>query len=118
MRLRLETDTDVLDGTTEDGVCYAGEGAGGIILAVGERLGIGLDLVDGFVLLRGILGFEGAARVVEPAELNRDAGTDADQGGECTLVEGGGALILKDLPGTVEGTFVVFCGLQANFDDI
>jgi len=78
----------------------------------------GFDVGDGFALLRGILCFKGTAGVVEAAELDRDAGTYTDEGGECAFVEGAGALVLEDLRGTVVGAFVVGCGLESDFDDV
>lgn len=77
MRLRLESDTDVLYGRREDRIHYACKGACGPVLAVRERLRLGSNFVDGFVLLRCIPGFECAAGVVEASELDRDAGADA-----------------------------------------
>ena len=91
----------MLDGRAEDCVGEAGEGAGGVVLAVAERLGIGFDLVDCLALSRGILGFEGAAGVVEAAELDGDAGTNSYQRREGSFVECRGAFVLENLRGAV-----------------
>ena len=80
MWLCLEPDTDVLDRRGEDRIHYSRECACRPVLAVRERLRLGCDFVDGFVLFGCIPGFECAASVVEAAELDRDAGADADQG--------------------------------------
>ena len=73
---------------------------------------------DGFVLGFGVAGFEGAAGVVEAAELDGDAGADSDERGEGAFVEGGGAFVAEDLGCAVEGASVVCRGLEADFDDI
>lgn len=70
-------------------------------------------------LARGrVLGLESATGIVVSAELDRDAGADADEGGEGSFVEGGGAFLFEDLGGAVGGAFVVRGGLQADFDDV
>lgn len=74
MRLGLHPDAHVLDGAGDDGVGDAGEGARGVVLAVGEGWGGGGGEL-------GVAGFEAAAGVVEGAELDGDAGADADEGG-------------------------------------
>ena len=78
----------------------------------------GSDLRDGFALFGCVLGFEGAAGVVEAAELDGDAGTNAYQGGECAFVEGSGAFIAEYLSCAVQGAFVVGRCLESDFDDI
>lgn len=61
--LCLQADADVLYGAGEGGVGDAGKGARGVVLAVGE----------GFcVVVFEVAGFEGAAGVVEGAELDGD----------------------------------------------
>ena len=59
---------------------------------------------------------EGASGVVEGAELDGDAGADADEWGEGAFVEGEGAFLLEDGGGTGGGAGVARCGLQADFD--
>lgn len=67
VRLRLEADAHVLDRGGEERVGQPGEGAGQVVLRVGEGAG-GDQRVRG----RGVGGFKGAARVVEGAELDGD----------------------------------------------
>lgn len=50
--------------------------------------------------------------------MDGDTGTDSDEGGEGSLVEGGGAFFLEDLGGAVGGAGVGGGGLQADFDDV
>ena len=76
--LCLEPDANVLDGRGEYSVSYPGEGAGRVILGVGEGWrAIGLQ----------VRFLEGAARVVETAELDGDAGANTDERGERAFVE-------------------------------
>lgn len=101
MRLGLEPDTDMLDGGGQDGIRDTGESARGVVLPVRQRLrGIG-DLLDRFALGGGVAGFEGATGVVECAELDGDAGADAEEWGESALVEGAAAFVFEDLRGAV-----------------
>lgn len=60
--LGLQADADVFDGAGDDAVGEAGEGAGEVVLGVGEGGG------------GGVAGFEGAAGVVEGGELDGDLG--------------------------------------------
>ena len=55
----------MFDGAGEEGVCEAGEGAGGVELGVGE---------GGGEVFEDVAGFELAAGVVEAAELDGDLG--------------------------------------------
>lgn len=66
MGLCLQAYADVFYGAGEEGVCEAGEGAGGVELGVGEG--------GGGVAFEGVAGFELAAGVVEAAELDGDLG--------------------------------------------
>ena len=65
-----------------------------------------------------VAGLEEAASLVESAELDRDAGADADEGGEGALVEGEGALVLVDGGGGVKGRRVLVCCLEADLDNV
>lgn len=112
MGLGLQADTDVFDGGGEDGVGEAGEGSCCVVLRISQ----GLLLLEkkGFaecVVFVVVVGFECSFGVVECAELDRDAGAYADQGGESAFVEGGGAFILQDSRRAVEGTLVFGCRL-------
>lgn len=73
MWLRLQADTDVFDGTRDEAVGEAGEGAGGVVLGVREFGG-----VEG--LGGGVEGFEVAAGEVEAGELDRDLGVGEREG--------------------------------------
>ena len=64
MRLRLHAYADMLDRAGDGRVGDSGEGAGEIILRVGE---VGLEGIGG-----GVGGFEAAAGPVEGAELDGD----------------------------------------------
>jgi hypothetical protein len=99
----------VLDGAGEDAVGEAGKGAGRVELAVAE--GGGAGGVGGEVAL-----LEGAARVVEGAELDGDAGADADEGRESAFVEGRGAFVAEDGGRAREGRGVGCGCLEADFD--
>lgn len=107
MRLRLQADTDVLDGAGEECVGKTGESTRGVVLRVAHGLA-----------RRRVLGLERATGIVVSAELDRDAGADSDKGSEGSLVEGGGAFFLEDLGGAVGGAGVGGGGLQADFDDV
>lgn len=109
MRLGLQADADVFDGTGEDGVGQTREGAGEVVLAVAE-----LGAVGGGVLQVAL--FEGAARVVEGAELDGDAGADADEGRERAFVECEGAFVREDVGRTGDGGGVGRRCLEADFD--
>lgn len=52
---------------------------------------------------------------MEGTELDRYAGTDADEGGECAFVEGEGALGGVDGFGCLEGVGVLCGGLETDF---
>jgi len=77
--LGLESDSDVLDGTRDDGVGDAGEGSGEVVLRVGEA---GVERCFG-----GVVGFQAAAGFVESTKLDGDTGADADKGSEGAFVE-------------------------------
>jgi len=109
VRLRLQPDADVLDRAGQDGVGQPGKGARQVVLAIGQLGAAGRLLVA---------ALEGAAGVVEGAELDRDAGADADEGGQGAFVEGGCAFVFEDLRCAVESAAVFCCCLQADFDDI
>jgi hypothetical protein len=64
--LGLHADTDVFDRRGEEGVGYSREGAREVVLRVAEGLG------------GAVGGFKGPFGVVEGAELDGDAGADAD----------------------------------------
>jgi len=74
--LGLQTDADVFYGAGEEGIGHSCEGPRGVVLGVGEGFGGGERGEVG-----GVAGFEGAAGVVEGAELDGDAGADADERG-------------------------------------
>ena len=77
----------MLDWARENGVRDAGEGTRGVVLR--EREG-GSGVIS---------ALEIAACVVEATKLDRDAGTDADEGRERALVEGCATFLGIDLPG-------------------
>ena len=106
VRLRLQPDADVLDGAGQRRVGHAGEGARREVLGVGEGVG-GL-----------VAALEPAAGLMEGAELDRDAGADADERRERALVEGQGALLLIDRSRGREGARVGRRGLEADLDDV
>lgn len=112
MRLRLKSDAHVLDGARDDRVGDAGEGSRGVVLAV-TQVGDARD--EGFVTLGTALLEEAAGRV-EGAELDGDAGADAQKGGQGALVEGERAFVLVDGGGGGEGGGVLGGGLEADFD--
>ena len=111
MGLALQADADVLDRAGEDGVGDAGKGAGGGELGVGQVRGRAAGGVS-------VAGLDPAAGLVEGAELNRDAGADADERGESALVEGEGALGLVDFGGGIEGGRVLRSCLEADLDNV
>lgn len=104
--LGLQADAHVLDGAGYDGVGDAREGAGGEVLAVAQVPGA----------RGGVGGLEVPLRVAEGAELDRDAGADADEGRQRALVEGEGALLRVDGPRGVEGRGVLRRRLQTHLD--
>lgn len=127
VRLRLQTDTHVFDRVRQDRIGNTGERTGHEVLSVGEsRIRI--------LFLVHVL--EATARLVECAELDTHlrlrleghwrrigrigtyTGTDTDQRGQSSLVEGEGTLLLEDLGSAIQGTLVLTSGLQADLDDI
>jgi hypothetical protein len=68
----------VLDRGTEKGVCDSRKCTSGVVLAIAQARSAGFMGIDFFEL---------AACVVEGAELDGDAGADADEGGESAFVE-------------------------------
>lgn len=64
VRLCLETDTDMFDGTRDDTVSYARKGAGEIVLAVAQ-LASGIEIA-----MRSITGGELATSIVKGTELD------------------------------------------------
>lgn len=95
----------MLDGGGEDGVRDTGGGAREVVLRIGEG-GTGVE------------GFELAARGMEGAELDGDAGADAEEGGESAFVEGERAFVFVDGGHGGEGGGVARGGLKADLHDI
>jgi len=106
VRLSLQANTDVFDRIRQWRVGDTSEGTGDVVFGEGEA---------GFV---GVEGLEVTARKVEGAELDGDAGADAEEGGEGAFVEGERAFILEVVAGALEGTERDGGGLEADFDDI
>jgi hypothetical protein len=105
----LQADAHVLDGPGEHAVGDAGEGAGQVVLRVAEG-GAGEGRVAAV--------FEVAAGGVEGAELDGDAGADAEERGEGAFVKGEGAFVAVDGGGGGEGGGVGGGGLEADFDNV
>lgn len=53
---------------------------------------------------------------MECAELDGDTGSDSDEGGESSFVEGEGSFLRVDSFGGYEGVGVLCCCLEADFD--
>ena len=104
----------MLDGAGDDAVGDTGEGARGVVLAVGE---VGDARDEGLVAVGAAL-LEEAARGVEGAELDGYARADAEERDESALVEGESALVLVDGGGGGKGAGVLCGGLQTDFDDV
>ena len=66
----------------------------------------------------GVSALEVAAGLVVGAELDGDAGADADEGGEGALVEGEATLVLVDGCGGVERGRVLCGGLETDLDNV
>ena len=109
VRLGLQPDAHVLDRPRDDAVGYPGEGPGGKVLPVRQ------GAVGRF---RDVLGFEPPPGLVEGSELDRHAGTDAEERGQRALVESEGAFGLVDGGSGGKGVRVAGCGLEADLDDI
>ena len=99
----------MLDGPGERRVGDAGDGAGEVVLRVGQVVRVAGGQVGGLEL---------AARPVEGAELDRDARADADERRERAFVEGGRSLAGEDGARGVKGAGVLGCGLEADLDDV
>ena len=108
----------MFDRTTQHRVRQTREGASRVVLAVAQRLGFRLDLLDGVALSSGILCFKGAAGVVEAAKLDGDAGADPYEGSEGSLVKCACAFVLQNLGGAVQSAGIFRCGLEADFDNV
>ena len=98
----------MLNGTGDDGVGDAGEGAGGVVLAVAE--------VGAAAGARGVGGLEAALGVAEAAELDGHAGADAQQRRQRALVERQRALLRVDRPRRVQRRRVRRPRLQPHLD--
>jgi len=109
VRLRLQPDAHVLDRPRDHRVCDARECPCEIVLAVAERR---------VALRRRVALLEPPPRVVEAAELHRDAGADAEERCQRAFVEGQRPFVLPDVCCAVERAFVLLCGLQPDFDDV
>lgn len=109
MRLCLQPDPHILDWIRERSVGDSGECSSEVVFWEGET-GAGWAV--------GFEGLEVTTRKVEGAELDRDAGADAEEGGERAFVEGEGAFVLDDVGGAGEGVEGDGRGLEADFDDI
>lgn len=112
VRLGLQADAHVLNGARDDRVGDARKGAGRVVLAVPE---VG-DARDEGLVGRGAALLEEAAGRVEGAELDGDAGADAQERGQGAFVEGERAFVLVDGGGGGEGGGVLGGGLEADFD--
>lgn len=102
----------MLDGARDDRVGEAGEGAGGVVLAVAEVPGGG----QGPLVAPLVRGLEIPLGEAEGAELDRDAGPDAQQRRQRALVEGEGPLLHVYGLGGVQGRRVRRARLQAHLD--
>ncbi len=96
----------MLNGARDDGIGNAGEGASGVVLAVAEVLGLLPPPLIG--------GLELALCEAEGTELDRDAGTNAEQRRQRALVKGERALLRVDGPRGVERRRVRRARLQAH----
>ena len=61
---------------------------------------------------------KGATRIVKGAELDGDAGANADKGRKRACVEREGTFVGEDGARTREGGGVGGCGLETDFDDV
>ena len=109
MGLGLKSDPYMFDGRAEEGISDTSKCAGGIVLAIAEVWGRGSVEV-------GLL--ELATCVVEGAELDGDAGANANERGEGAFVECERAFVGEDLAGAIKGGGILRCGLETDFDDI
>lgn len=108
MRLSLQSDPHVLDGTRDHRVGYSSKSSSGIVLSIGEAWGEWV--------LAGVVGFEAAAGFMESTELHGHAGTDSDQRRESTFIESESTFLGIDCFGGNEGVGVLGCCLEADFD--
>ncbi len=76
MRLRLQPNPHMLNRRRQHCIRDTGKGTRGVVLGISQRAGAGGALL------------EPAACGVEGAELDGDAGADAEEGGERAFVEG------------------------------
>jgi hypothetical protein len=109
MRLRLQSNPDMFNRPRNHRIRNPRERACAIELAVGEawcETGCFVPVL------------EEALGVAETAELDGDAGADAEEGGEGAFIEGEGAFVAVDGGCGVEGGVVGGGGLEADFDDI
>ena len=83
----------MLDRRGESRVGYAREGTGGVELGIGEVMHAWDECAAAGV---GAALLEVSPGGVEGAELDRYAGTDAEEGREGAFVEGEGAFVLVD----------------------
>jgi hypothetical protein len=88
VRLGLKTDANVLDRRRENCVGQTSERSGSVVLAVTQGFRLAVELGDGLVEFGSVLGLEGTLGVVEGTELNRNTGTNSNEGSEGALVEG------------------------------
>lgn len=111
VRLALQADADVLYGRRQRRVGDAREGARGKVLSVTQA--VRLEARVG-----GVASLEPPAGGVEGTELDGDAGADAQQRREGSLVEGEGALVSVDGGGGVHRARVLVGGLKSDLDNV
>lgn len=109
VRLALQADTDVLDGSGQRRIGYTGKGSGQEVLAVAKF---------GGPTLGGVASLKPPTSSVESAELHGHTSADTDEGRQRALVEGQGAFILVDGGSGLESASVLVRRLQTDFDDI
>lgn len=102
----------MLNGAGDDAVGHARKGSRGVVLRVAEGCTRRGAVAGGVLLLKE------TARIVEAAELHRDAGANADEWCECAFVEGKGAFVAVDAGGGGEGGEVRGGSLEAHFDNV
>lgn len=99
----------MLDRAGEDAICDTSYRARGIVLRVGE---VGCSAGS------GVLALEEAARRMEAAELDRNAGADADEWCEGAFIEGAWTFIFVDLRRALQRAGIVGCRLKSNLYNV
>ena len=111
--MRLQTDTNLLDGTSNHAVCNTARGTGHVKLRLRQVCPL-------LTVLGSVLRLKDALNILYHTKLDRDTGTDTNQRKFCTLVKSWEPPFLENIANTPQNAGVVTrgCRLNAHLYDI